>query len=112
MLKGEFKEKETKLLNEFSNLKELKNKLENKLYMQGQTIQTAQMVQKHMKLRDKHSDKDLGVPKTNYFKSVSASQPALYDANVMLTPNHAPLPVTPPIHGCSGIRTGCYLTAQ
>lgn len=58
--------------------------------MQGQTIQTAQMVQKHMKLRDKHSDKDLGVSKTNYLKSVSASQPALYDAKVMLTPNHAP----------------------
>ena len=40
VLKGEFQEKETKLLNEFSNLKQLKNKLENKLYIQGQNCQT------------------------------------------------------------------------
>lgn len=68
----------------------MKNKLKNKLYIQGQTYQTAQMMEKHIKLRDKHSDKDLGMPKTNFLMSVSASQPALYDAKVMLTPNHAP----------------------
>jgi hypothetical protein len=68
----------------------LKNKLESKLYIQGQTSQTAQMIEKHTKLRDKHSHKDIGMPKTNFLKSVRASQPALYDAKVMLTPNHDP----------------------
>jgi hypothetical protein len=48
------------------------------------------MIQKHIKLRDKHSNKDLGVPKTNFLKSVSTTQPALYDANVMFKPDHAP----------------------
>jgi hypothetical protein len=70
VLKCEFQEKETKLLNEFSNLKHLKNKLENKLYVQGQTCQTARMTEKHLVLRDKHSNKDLGMPKTNFLKSV------------------------------------------
>ena len=95
-LKSDFQEKETKLLNDFSNLKTLKNKHENKLYTKGQTILTAQMIQKHIKLRDKHRNKDLGVPKMNFLKSVSASQPALYDANVMFKPDHAP---SPPIVG-------------
>ncbi|PWA78868.1 Retrovirus-related Pol polyprotein from transposon TNT 1-94 [Artemisia annua] len=87
-LKLDFQSKEANLLNDFSQLKALKNKLENKLYTQGQTIQTAKMRQQHIKLRDKHSDKDTGVPKTNFLRSVSASQPALYDYNVMLKPNH------------------------
>ena len=82
--KLDFQDKETKLLNDFSRLKTLKNKLENKLYTQGQTCQTTQMMENHLKLRDKHSDKDLGMPKTNFLKSVSASQPALYDGKVML----------------------------
>jgi hypothetical protein len=48
------------------------------------------MIQTHIKLRDKHSNKDLGAPKTNFLRSVSATKPALYDANVMLKPDHAP----------------------
>jgi dolichyl-phosphate-mannose--protein O-mannosyl transferase len=57
----------------------------------GQTIQTVQMMQKHIKLHDEHSNKDLGVPKTNFLRSIIATQPALYDANVMLKPDHTPL---------------------
>ena len=89
-LKLDFQNKEAKLLTDFSNLKALKNKLEIKLYIQGQTIQTTQMMQTHIKLRDVHSNKDLGVPKSNFLKSVSTTQPALYDANVMIKPGHAP----------------------
>lgn len=89
-MKQDFKEKETKLLNDFSRLKTLKNKLENKLYTQGQTIQTAQMIQKHKKLCDEHSEKDVGEPKSNSLRSIRSAQPALYDANVMLKPGHAP----------------------
>ena len=94
-LKLDFQSKESKLLSDFSNLKALKNKLENKLYTQGQTIQTAQMMQKHIRLKDEHSDKDLGVTKRDFFKYISATQPALYDANVMLKPDHAPLTCRP-----------------
>ena len=57
-IKIEYKDKETKLLNDFSKLKMLKNKLEDKLYTQGQTIQSAQMMQNHRKLRDEFSELD------------------------------------------------------
>jgi hypothetical protein len=88
--KLDFQKKETKLLNDFSCLKTLKNKLEDKLYTQGQTIQTAQMIQKHRKLSDEHSDKYIDKPKTNFLRNGIGAQPALYDANIMLEPDHAP----------------------
>jgi hypothetical protein len=88
--KLDFQKKETKLLNDFSCLKTLKNKLEDKLYTQGQTIQTAPMIQKHRKLSDEHSDKDIDKPKTNFLRNGIGAQPALYDANIMLEPDHAP----------------------
>jgi hypothetical protein len=73
-----------------SRLKTLKNKLENKLYTQSQTIQTAQMIQKHRKLCDENSEKDVGEPKSNCLRSIRDAQLALYDANVILKPGHAP----------------------
>ena len=52
------------------------------------------MIQKHVKLHDKHSDKDLGVPKADFSNKMKVTQPALYDANEMLKPNHDPLEVS------------------
>jgi hypothetical protein len=89
-LKHDFKDKETKFLNDFSSLKMLKNKLEDKLYTQGQTMQTAQMMHKHRKLSDDHSEKVSTKPKTNFLRIGIGAQPALFDANIMLDPNHAP----------------------
>ncbi|GJS45743.1 hypothetical protein Tco_0595864 [Tanacetum coccineum] len=43
-LKHEFKQKESKFLTDFSNLKHLNDKLENKLHSQDQSIQTVQYV--------------------------------------------------------------------
>ncbi|GJS71498.1 retrovirus-related pol polyprotein from transposon TNT 1-94 [Tanacetum coccineum] len=43
-LKQEFKQKESKFLTDFSNLKHLNNKLENKLHSQDQSIQTVHMM--------------------------------------------------------------------
>jgi hypothetical protein len=75
----------------FSNLKMLKNKLEEKLYTQGQTIQSAQMMQNHRKLRDEFSEQDASKPKANFLRNGIDAQPALYDANIMFEPDHAPL---------------------
>ncbi|GJT79896.1 hypothetical protein Tco_1054238 [Tanacetum coccineum] len=44
VLKQEFKHKENKFLTDFSNLKHLNDKLENKLYSQDQSIQTVHMI--------------------------------------------------------------------
>ena len=90
-LKLDFQNEKSKPLSDFSNLKALKNKLENKLYTQGQSIQTAQMMQNHIWSRDRNSRKGLGMPKTDFSDSVKNTQPALYDANEMLKPNHTPL---------------------
>ncbi|GKB77351.1 hypothetical protein Tco_0944246 [Tanacetum coccineum] len=43
-LKQEFKQKESKLLTDFSNLKHLNDKLKNKLHSQDQSIQTVHMM--------------------------------------------------------------------
>ncbi|GJS46782.1 retrovirus-related pol polyprotein from transposon TNT 1-94 [Tanacetum coccineum] len=43
-LKQEFKQKESKFLTDFSNLKHLNDKLENKLHSQDQSIQTVHMM--------------------------------------------------------------------
>ena len=90
-LKLDFQNEKSKLLSDFSNLKALKDKLENKLYTQGQSLQTAQMMQNHIWSRDRNSKKGLGMPKTDFSDSMKVTQPALFDANVMLKPNHAPL---------------------
>jgi hypothetical protein len=89
-IKLEYKDKETKLLNDFSKLKMLKNKLEDNLYTQGQTIQSAQMMQNHRKLSDEFSEQDASKPKSRCLRIGLGAQPALYDANTILEPNHAP----------------------
>jgi hypothetical protein len=71
----------------------LKNKLEDKLYTQGQTIQTAQMMHKHRKLSDDHSEKDVSKPKAKFLRIGIGAQPALYDANTMFESDHAPLDI-------------------
>ncbi|GJT48049.1 retrovirus-related pol polyprotein from transposon TNT 1-94 [Tanacetum coccineum] len=73
-LKHEFKQKETKFLTDFSNLKTLNDKLENKLYAQDQSIQTVHMMLKPKKLHN-HDDVIAEVPK-NPFLPKTGSQVA------------------------------------
>ena len=89
-IKLDFQNEKSKLLSDFSNIKALNDKLENKLYTQGQTILTAQMMQNHVWSRERNSKKGLGMPMTYVSDSMRDTQPALYDANVMIKPNHAP----------------------
>ncbi|GJW65290.1 hypothetical protein Tco_0117174 [Tanacetum coccineum] len=67
-LKHEFKHKGTKFLTDFSILKTLNDKLENKLYAQDQSIQTVHMMQKPKKLHD-HDD----VTAVEHFEEVQRS---------------------------------------
>ncbi|GKD44889.1 hypothetical protein Tco_1269534, partial [Tanacetum coccineum] len=69
-LKQGFKQKESKFLTDFSNLKHLKDKLENKLQSQDQSIQTV-----HMMLNP------------------TQAQPALYDGEELLKTHHVPVNV-------------------
>ncbi|GJX66380.1 retrovirus-related pol polyprotein from transposon TNT 1-94, partial [Tanacetum coccineum] len=67
-LKHEFKQKETKFLTDFSNLKYLNDKLENKLHSQDQSIHIV-----HMMLNPTQAKK---------------AQPTLYDGEELLKPHH------------------------
>ncbi|GJX06899.1 hypothetical protein Tco_0194831 [Tanacetum coccineum] len=87
-LQQDFKQKETKLVNDFSRLKTLKNKLENKLYAQDQSIQTVHMMLKPKKLCDENSDKAMVDPNPFRLKKAKMAQLALYDGNEVLKPDH------------------------
>ena len=90
MLKQNFKEKETKLINDFSRLKMLKNKLENKLYAQDYSKKTTRMMLRHKRLCDEHSEKAIDKPIPFHLRREKMAQSALYDGNEILKPGHLP----------------------
>ncbi|GJU86841.1 hypothetical protein Tco_1294387 [Tanacetum coccineum] len=93
-LKQEFKQKESKFLSDFSNLKNLKDKLENKLYSQDQSIQTVHMMLKPTKLYDQDAVTAIGVQNPFYLRKAKKAQPALYDGDELLKTHHVPVIVT------------------
>ncbi|GKE93689.1 hypothetical protein Tco_1574784 [Tanacetum coccineum] len=93
-LKQEYKQKETKFLTDFSNLKNLKDKLENKLYSQDQSIQTVHMMLKPTKLYDQDAETAIGVQNPFYLRKAKKAQPALYDGDELLKTHHVPVIVT------------------
>ncbi|GKA01596.1 retrovirus-related pol polyprotein from transposon TNT 1-94 [Tanacetum coccineum] len=90
-LQQDFKQKEMKLLNDFSRLKTLKNKLENKLYAQDQSIQTVHMMLKPKTVGDEHSEKDIVDPNPFHLKKAKMVQPTIYDGDEILKPHHIPV---------------------
>ncbi|GJU26341.1 retrovirus-related pol polyprotein from transposon TNT 1-94 [Tanacetum coccineum] len=93
-LKQEFTQKESKFLSDFSNLKNLKDKLENKLYSQDQSIQTVHMMLKPKKLYDQDAKMTIGIQNPFYPKKAKKAQPALYDGDELLKTHHVPVIVT------------------
>ncbi|GJX54770.1 retrovirus-related pol polyprotein from transposon TNT 1-94 [Tanacetum coccineum] len=88
-LKQEFKQKESKFLTDFSNLKHLNDKLENKLHSQDQSIQTVHMMlnptQTQLTLEQVFWSLDLAKRKAEVLK-----------ANALLLPVLPPTTVYPP----------------
>ncbi|GJS27832.1 hypothetical protein Tco_0488452 [Tanacetum coccineum] len=80
-LKQEFKQKETKFLTDFSNLKHLNDKLENKLHSQDQSIQTVHMMLNPTQVYDQKTKTVLDLEKRKAEE---------------LKANAPPLPVLPP----------------
>ncbi|GKA11052.1 hypothetical protein Tco_0690485 [Tanacetum coccineum] len=93
-LKQEFKQKETKFLTYFSNLKNLKDKLKNKLYSQDQSIQIVHMMLKPTKLYDQDAKTAIGVQNPFYLRKAKKAQPELYDGDELLKTHHVPITVT------------------
>nr|GEU57823.1 integrase, catalytic region, zinc finger, CCHC-type, peptidase aspartic, catalytic [Tanacetum cinerariifolium] len=92
-LQQDFKQKEMKLLNDFSQLKTLKNKLKNKLYIQHQSIQTVHMMLKPNTMCDEDREKDIVDPNPFHLKKAKMVQPTLYDGDEIFKPHHIPVTI-------------------
>ncbi|GJW22571.1 retrovirus-related pol polyprotein from transposon TNT 1-94 [Tanacetum coccineum] len=89
-LQQTFKQRESQLLNDFSNLRKLKDKLENKLHVQDQSIQTVHMMLKPKKLCEQYSEIAIGVQNPFYLRKAKVAQLTLYDGNEIINPDHDP----------------------
>ncbi|GJU29809.1 hypothetical protein Tco_1173398 [Tanacetum coccineum] len=90
-LKQELKQKESKFLTDFSNLKHLNDKLENKLHSQDQSIQIVYMMLNPTQVYDQKTKTALGVQNPCYLRQAKKAQPTLYDGDELLKPHHVPV---------------------
>ncbi|GJT41154.1 hypothetical protein Tco_0941019 [Tanacetum coccineum] len=90
-LKQEFKQKESKFLTDFSNLKHLNDKLENKLHSQDQSIQTVHMMLNPAQVYDQRTKTALGAQNPFHLRQAKKAQPALYDGEELLKTHHVPV---------------------
>ncbi|GJU48029.1 hypothetical protein Tco_1217584 [Tanacetum coccineum] len=89
-LQQTFKQRESQLLNDFSNLRKLKDKLKNKLHAKDQSIQTVHMMLKPKKLCKQYSEIAIGAHNPFYLRKAKVAQPTLYDGNEIINPDHEP----------------------
>ncbi|GJX50241.1 retrovirus-related pol polyprotein from transposon TNT 1-94 [Tanacetum coccineum] len=68
----------------------LKDKLENKLHIQDQSIQTVHMMLKPKKLCEQYSEIVIGAQNPFYLRNAKVAQPTLYDGNEIINPDHDP----------------------
>ncbi|GJZ78444.1 retrovirus-related pol polyprotein from transposon TNT 1-94 [Tanacetum coccineum] len=88
-LKQDFKQKENKLLKEFLDMKHLKEKVEDKLYKQDQSLQTVYMLCKPESFYDEVNRVAIGYKNPFYLSKANQVQPALYNGHEIVKTNHA-----------------------
>ncbi|GKC62997.1 hypothetical protein Tco_1095595 [Tanacetum coccineum] len=89
-LKRDFKQKENKYLKEFLDMKALKEKVEDKLYKQDQSLQTVHML---CKLKPKYNEQNkvvIGYKNPLCLTHAKQVQPALYNGYEIIKNNHVP----------------------
>ncbi|GKD71760.1 hypothetical protein Tco_1325850, partial [Tanacetum coccineum] len=89
MLKQDFKQKENKLLEEFLDMKHLKEKVEDKLYKQDQSLQTVHMLCKPKSFYDEVNRVAIGYKNPFYLSKAKQIQHALYNGHEIVKTNHA-----------------------
>nr|GEU72420.1 retrovirus-related Pol polyprotein from transposon TNT 1-94 [Tanacetum cinerariifolium] len=89
-LKKDFKQKENKYLKEFLDMKALKEKVEDKLYKQDQSLQIVHMLCNPKSYYDKHNKVAIGYKNPLYLTRAQAqpAQPALYNGHEINETNH------------------------
>ncbi|GJY18905.1 retrovirus-related pol polyprotein from transposon TNT 1-94 [Tanacetum coccineum] len=90
LLKKDFKQKEDKFLEEFLDLKKLKDKIEDRLYKQDQSVQTVHMLCKPKSFYDEKHKVAIGYKNPLCLTRAKQAQSALYNGYVLVTTNHTP----------------------
>ncbi|GJZ05435.1 integrase, catalytic region, zinc finger, CCHC-type containing protein [Tanacetum coccineum] len=89
-LKKDFKQKENKFLEEFLDMKALKEKVEDKLYKQDQSLQTVHMLCKPKPYYDEQRKVAIGNKNPLCLTRAKQVQPALYNGHEIIKTNHVP----------------------
>ncbi|GJV83959.1 hypothetical protein Tco_1523857 [Tanacetum coccineum] len=89
-LKKDFKQKENKYLEEFLDMKALKEKVEDKLYKQDQSLQTVHMLCKPKPYYNEHNKVAIGHENPLCLTRAKQVQPALYNGYEIIKNNHVP----------------------
>ncbi|GKA59788.1 hypothetical protein Tco_0759101 [Tanacetum coccineum] len=90
ILKKDFKQKEDKFLEEFLDIKRLKDKIEDRLYKQDQSVQTVHMLCKPKSFYDEKHKVAIGYKNPLCLTRAKQAQSALYNGHVLVTTNHTP----------------------
>ncbi|GKC84649.1 hypothetical protein Tco_1140366 [Tanacetum coccineum] len=89
-LKHVFKQKEDKYLEDFLNIKALKEKVEDKLYKQDQSLQTIHMLCKPKPYYDEKNKVAIGYKSPLYLTKAMQVQSALYNGHELIKTSHVP----------------------
>ncbi|GJT02752.1 retrovirus-related pol polyprotein from transposon TNT 1-94 [Tanacetum coccineum] len=89
-LKKDFKQKENKYLEEFLDMKALKEKVKDKLYKQDQSLQTIHMLCKPKPYYDEYNKVAIGYKNPLCLTRAKKVQPALYNSLEIIKTNHVP----------------------
>ncbi|GJX04682.1 hypothetical protein Tco_0190598 [Tanacetum coccineum] len=89
-LKKDFKQKENKYLEEFLDMKDLKEKVEDKLFKQDQSLQTVHMLCKTKPYYDELNKVAIVYKNPLCLTRAKQVQPALYNGHEIIKTNHVP----------------------
>nr|GEW02614.1 retrovirus-related Pol polyprotein from transposon TNT 1-94 [Tanacetum cinerariifolium] len=89
-LKKDFKQKENKYLEDFLDMKSLKEKVEDRLLKQDQSLQTVHMLCKPKPYYNEPNKVAIGYKNLLYLTHAKQVQPALYNGHEIIKDNHVP----------------------
>ncbi|GKC02220.1 retrovirus-related pol polyprotein from transposon TNT 1-94 [Tanacetum coccineum] len=108
LLKKDFKQKEDKFLEEFLDIKRLKEKVEDRLFKQDQSVQTVHMLCKPKSFYDEKNKVAIGYTNPLCLTRAKQAQPALYNGHVLVMSNHA----RPLVHDSEDTREIAEITKK
>ncbi|GJT74624.1 retrovirus-related pol polyprotein from transposon TNT 1-94 [Tanacetum coccineum] len=108
ILKKAFKQKEDKFLEVFLDIKSLKEKVEDRLYKQDQSVQTVHMICKPKSFYDEKNKVAIGYKNPLCLTRAKQVQPALYNGHVLVMSNHA----RPVVHDSEDTRDMAEITRK